>query len=254
MPPDPRKEIGSRVKAKAIHVSNLAECARRYGKNKLIKVVFGTVLEVINSVNPTSNRASMYITANYDLGGGTMKEAKLNIRSVKAAPLELDAPDPYSSPPDSPLNFGPHHPPIDVNNPPAGVAAPAPPSPQPEVAAALPSSTLPAALPCPALFTPAPTPVAQFASTGNSSGTISFRSVAATLATPVAVAVPVDAPFPPTPMAEVPAAGPVPVVVCHEQEWFSNDGAIKKPQNGRANNYEAWGIHDSHWECAWSLF
>jgi hypothetical protein len=86
MPTDQRKVIGGRVQAKALHVSNLAECSRRYGANKGTKVVFGTVVDVIHVVNPATNRTSTFIVAVYDLGGGTMKETRLNVRSVKAAP------------------------------------------------------------------------------------------------------------------------------------------------------------------------
>jgi hypothetical protein len=39
----PRRVVGARVHAKAIHVSNLAECARRYGALKSTKMVAGTV-------------------------------------------------------------------------------------------------------------------------------------------------------------------------------------------------------------------
>ena len=93
MLPDPRKVVGGRVQAKALHVSNLAECARRYGAHKGTKVLMGIVVEVSNVVNPTSHRTSTFITADFDLGGGTIKRARLNIRSVKADPL-LPVPPP----------------------------------------------------------------------------------------------------------------------------------------------------------------
>ena len=51
---------------------------------------------MLNVVNPTSHRTSTFITADFDLGGGTIKQERLNIRSVKADPL-LPVPPPLPS-------------------------------------------------------------------------------------------------------------------------------------------------------------
>ena len=48
---DSMKVVGSRVSAKAIHVTNNAECARRYGANRKMNVLVGTVVEVISTQN-----------------------------------------------------------------------------------------------------------------------------------------------------------------------------------------------------------
>jgi hypothetical protein len=80
---DLRRVIGSRVNAKAIHVTNNAECSRRYGAAKLTKRLDGTVLQAEEVLMPPNRRASWFITANYDLGAGAMKTKRLNIRSVK---------------------------------------------------------------------------------------------------------------------------------------------------------------------------
>jgi hypothetical protein len=44
---DPRRVTGSIVVTKACRVTNLAECARRYGANKTTKLVEGVVVDVI---------------------------------------------------------------------------------------------------------------------------------------------------------------------------------------------------------------
>ena len=48
-PLDPRRVIGNTVYAKAIHVTNQSECARRYGPNKKSKLLKGVVLEVFEN-------------------------------------------------------------------------------------------------------------------------------------------------------------------------------------------------------------
>ena len=78
---DPRRIVGRRVYAKAIHVTSLAECARRFGSRSKTKEVAGTVLECIDRKTKT-NRQSTYVKAVYALGGGTLKTVELNIRSV----------------------------------------------------------------------------------------------------------------------------------------------------------------------------
>ena len=78
---DPRRNIGCRIYAKAIHVTALAECARRFGSRSKTKEVAGTVLECIDRKTKT-NCQSTYIKEVYALGGGTLKTVELNIQSV----------------------------------------------------------------------------------------------------------------------------------------------------------------------------
>jgi hypothetical protein len=47
------------------------------------KVVVGTVVEVNNTRKAPNNRVSTFITADFDIGGGSVKRSTLNIRSVK---------------------------------------------------------------------------------------------------------------------------------------------------------------------------
>jgi hypothetical protein len=89
---DQRRVVGASITAKAVHVSNLAECTRRYGSNKKTKLLLGTVAAVTNTRNASTNWITTTITGDYDLGGGTMKRATLNIRSVH----------PYIAPPNPP--------------------------------------------------------------------------------------------------------------------------------------------------------
>jgi hypothetical protein len=81
---DTRRIVGSKVHAKALHVTNNAECSRRYGAGKTTKRLPGTVVESKEVHKPGNSRVSWFITADYDLGSGDMKRAVLNIRSVKS--------------------------------------------------------------------------------------------------------------------------------------------------------------------------
>ena len=77
---------GDAVVEKSHHVTSNAECARRYGSHKNSKMVSGRVIASLNK--PTDKgRKSWYFQARYNLGGGTMKIAELNVRSIKAAPV-----------------------------------------------------------------------------------------------------------------------------------------------------------------------
>jgi hypothetical protein len=92
MIPDSRRVVGSKVHAKALHVTNLAECSRRYGAGKKTKLLSGTVLEAKETQKEGNSRMSWFITADYDLGGGDIKRAQLNIRSVKSGEIPSDGP------------------------------------------------------------------------------------------------------------------------------------------------------------------
>ena len=84
---DPRLSIGVFVEALAHHVTNLAECARRYGSQAKSKIVPGNVVEspqerMQSATNAGRMRTS--IVADHELAGSTIKRSVLNIRSVKS--------------------------------------------------------------------------------------------------------------------------------------------------------------------------
>jgi hypothetical protein len=176
-----------------------------------MKMLLGTVVEVTNVVNLTTQHISTFITANYHLGGGAMKQTKLNIHSVKPAPPAATPPADVAVPPANPVN------PV-VGTPPAVATPPANPVMPP---------------PVPASPSPSPPPA----------------EVASPLLTPVASPVPPPVPppdviFPQAVAAVIPPIGPALIVIVHKQEWFINDTLIKSPQNQRANNHRPWGIRD----------
>ena len=83
-PPDPRCTIRNKIENKAVLVPSLAECSGRYGANKTTIILIGTVFEVeIGPKVTTSGRRRTFVVAKFDLGGGDMKYATINIRSVK---------------------------------------------------------------------------------------------------------------------------------------------------------------------------
>jgi hypothetical protein len=82
--PDPRFVVGTRVHAKAILVTNHAECHRRYGSNAKSKLVGGSVVAVESLPSAKGKHSLKVITIDFDLGGATIKQLKLNLRSVKA--------------------------------------------------------------------------------------------------------------------------------------------------------------------------
>jgi hypothetical protein len=84
---DPRLSIGAFVEALAHHVTNLAECARRYGSQAKSKIVPGNVVEsrqerMQSATNAGRMRSS--IVADHELVGSTIKRSVLNIRSVNS--------------------------------------------------------------------------------------------------------------------------------------------------------------------------
>ena len=88
-PTIPKHQIGSRVSTKAILVTNLAECKRRYGANAKTKVAFGFVEEVGHRETSTG-RATYSIKAGWDLGGTSVKIAFVNSQSVTLVPGKHD--------------------------------------------------------------------------------------------------------------------------------------------------------------------
>ena len=81
---DPRYVVGGLVHAKACHVTNEAECRRRYGSHAKTKIVNGVVTSVESIRNGNNKRTATEITASYTLGGSVTKVQRLNSRSVKA--------------------------------------------------------------------------------------------------------------------------------------------------------------------------
>jgi hypothetical protein len=77
---DPRRTVGARVHAKALHVASPAEYARRYGMLNTSKLVNGTMVDV--RVDKSGKRSNVFITAEYYLGGTIFRKKELNLRSV----------------------------------------------------------------------------------------------------------------------------------------------------------------------------
>jgi hypothetical protein len=84
---DQRYIPGAIVNAKAVQVTNLAECSRRYGCNAKTKRVVGKVVSTEFKSLPGNTRKSCFVTADYELGGGVIKTCILNLRSVVAGDL-----------------------------------------------------------------------------------------------------------------------------------------------------------------------
>jgi hypothetical protein len=72
------------VHAKALHVTNDAECSQRYVARKTTKLLQGILVEAKEVQKVGNSWMSWFITADYKCGGGNMKRAELNIRSVKS--------------------------------------------------------------------------------------------------------------------------------------------------------------------------
>jgi hypothetical protein len=81
---DPQKVVRNIVIAKACHITSLAECARWYGANKQTKTLEGVVVDVIIERSNPGKKGATKIVADYDLGGGVIKRASINIHSTKA--------------------------------------------------------------------------------------------------------------------------------------------------------------------------
>jgi hypothetical protein len=111
---DSRRVVGSTVHAKALHVTNKAECSRRYGAGKTTKLLLGTVVQAREEQKAGNSRMTWMITADYDLGGGDLKRAELNIRSVKEGKIPSEFPVAPIAPPALPI--APPAPPIPTPN------------------------------------------------------------------------------------------------------------------------------------------
>jgi hypothetical protein len=89
-----RRTIGSIVEAKACHVTSLAECARRYGTRKSTKYIEGVVVDITKSRNSSCLRTKTLVSADFSLGGGTVKRATLNVRSMRSVIAKEAGADP----------------------------------------------------------------------------------------------------------------------------------------------------------------
>jgi hypothetical protein len=80
---DPRRVVGGKIKAKAMHVTNAAEAQRRYGSLWKKKWIAGVVVECEAVKKPENQRLSWYVLGAYDFGEGIIKRKRLNMCSVK---------------------------------------------------------------------------------------------------------------------------------------------------------------------------
>ena len=85
-------ENGDKVTAKAVHVTSLAECTRRFGRQNKTKMVNGKVLSTFTKKTATG-RNSRYIRGQFDLGGGVLKVADVNVRSIKLVEVATETPE-----------------------------------------------------------------------------------------------------------------------------------------------------------------
>ena len=79
MAPDLRNVVGSVVTCKATHITNLAECSRRYGSNAKTKILEGTVAELIVDRSNATSCAQTYVVGDWELGNGRTKRVKVHI-------------------------------------------------------------------------------------------------------------------------------------------------------------------------------
>ena len=81
---DQRTFVGGSIETKAVNVTSLAECSRRYGSLAKSKMVPGVVFQVTKERNPNNGRSVSYVMADYFLGGGVIKRIKLTTRSIRS--------------------------------------------------------------------------------------------------------------------------------------------------------------------------
>ena len=93
-PPDPCCTIKTKIEANDVLVTSLSDFSRRYGYNKKTIIIIDNISEVeIGLKLTTSGRHRTFVVAKFDLGGGDMKVATINIRSVKLHTPEPLCPD-----------------------------------------------------------------------------------------------------------------------------------------------------------------
>jgi hypothetical protein len=87
---DPRRVVGARVHAKALHVTSEEKCRRQYGSLQGTKLVSGTVVDI--EISKTGQRANVFITADFNLDPSFVKRKRLNDRSVYAGEAPVNIP------------------------------------------------------------------------------------------------------------------------------------------------------------------
>ena len=85
-------ENGDKITAKAFHVTSLAECTRRFGRQNKTKIINGKVLSIFTKKTATG-RNSRYVRGQFDLGGGVLKVADINVRSIKLVEVATETPE-----------------------------------------------------------------------------------------------------------------------------------------------------------------
>jgi hypothetical protein len=83
---DLRTIVGNKVSCKAKFVTHISECARRYGTNASTHIITGVVIESTVEQKDGKSRGATIVTADYNLGGGTIKCAKINKRNLLHVP------------------------------------------------------------------------------------------------------------------------------------------------------------------------
>ena len=69
-PPDLHCTIRTKIEAKAVFFTSMAECSRHYRVNKKTRILFSTVLEVeIRPKATTSGRCRNFVVAKFNHGG-----------------------------------------------------------------------------------------------------------------------------------------------------------------------------------------
>ena len=91
LPVDQSKVVGSTVHDKAIYVMDEAECNILYGSQKKVKRVEGVVVNVDQQINK-QRRNQFYVIADYKNPDGSVKMARLHIKSVVAGPVIVTVP------------------------------------------------------------------------------------------------------------------------------------------------------------------
>lgn len=83
MPIDPRYVPGNLVEARAVSVTNVKECQRRYGADSHTATVHGVIVDVIEQRHPTTGRTTKKVSVDFDFGDNVHKKKTLGIRLLK---------------------------------------------------------------------------------------------------------------------------------------------------------------------------
>jgi hypothetical protein len=83
MPPAASFHLGNLVKAKAIHVTNLKECQRRFGAEAKTEMVHGVIIDIIWQQNQATGKVTINICCDFDFGDGVIKRKSLGTRLLQ---------------------------------------------------------------------------------------------------------------------------------------------------------------------------